>query len=250
VWFDPPHSESLAGLRRGRRHPRSVHAVRLVGGDPLMVATEHNENGCIPGWATVEGTWLGDFIQVLTQTSTPPASARRAFMPQWVTPPCAPPEEGWPAGSQDELVTIDMRALRDADNCVTTVVYRPRPDSVVMVVTAVDVAEAERVWRPVLGSRLCVVQSRWSKRQLEKVRADLRSQWDDWTISSFGSPVGEDGQTYVAAKLLRVTPDLAAWARDIPEGLFEVDPTLHSRTITQLPECSATGHQWLTGHRS
>lgn len=226
VWFDPPHPVSLVGLPPGHRHPRSMHAVRLVDADPLVIGTEHNEDGAIPGWATVTGIWLGDAIQVLTQTSTPPGTARRTFGARWITPPCAPPDEGWPAGSQDELFAIDMQALRDADNCVKTVMYRPRPDSVVMVVVAVDVAEAERVWRPVLGSRLCIVQSRWSNRQVEQVRADLHAHWHDWTISSFGGPAAQDAQVHVTAEVLRVMPGLAVWAREIPEGLFDVNPAL------------------------
>lgn len=53
VWSDPPHPVSLTGMPRGRRHPRSVHAVRLLDADPLVVATELNEDG--PSrWATVQ----------------------------------------------------------------------------------------------------------------------------------------------------------------------------------------------------
>lgn len=143
-----------------------------------------------------------------------------------MTPPCPPPPGDWPAGSAQDLFKTDLKFLIDADNCVSTVMFRPRPDSVVMVVVATNTEEAEAAWRPVLGPRLCIVRSRWTKGQLDQVRDDLVSRWEEWTISAIGGPIAEDAQRSVDALVLRVMPGMAAWARDLPDGLFHVTPTL------------------------
>jgi hypothetical protein len=136
------------------------------------------------------------------------------------------PEGGWPVGTQQDLMELDLFDLRASENCVTTVTYRPRENSVVLVVAVTDVAAAEAQWRPVVGPRLCVVRSRWSKRQLEEVTDVLRAGWQRWAISMISRPVDDQAQSCVDTEVLRVLPDLARWAAWLPDGILEVRATL------------------------
>lgn len=190
------------------------------------MATDFGDDGSIPGWSRVTGIWLGGAIDVLTHTSDPPAYARRTLGPRWTTPPGPKPIRGWPRGSADNLHNSDTQALRDTDNCVSAIVYRPTANCAVMVVAATDVDEAESVWRPVLGQRLRIVQNRWSKGQLAAVTDELVAHWADWTIGAVTGLVDEDSQSQVEATVLRVVPAMAAWATAVPQGLLQINPTL------------------------
>jgi len=94
------------------------------------------------------------------------------------------------------------------------------------VVAAADPAAVEARLRPQLGQRLCVVPSRWAKRDLDLARSHLRDHWDDWSIYSLGVEVSEEAQAQVTAKLARVLPPTAAWAATLPPGILSLDPWL------------------------
>lgn len=226
VWFDPPHAIPLIGLPPGKWLPRSDNAIRLLDHDP-----GHDTAGTgSPGggqWSTITGIWVGEAIKILSHVPTSPSDRYpEPMFPDWTVPPCPAPDQGWPAGTQQDLMELDLADLRASENCVTTVTYRPRNDSVVLVVAATDVATAEEQWRPLLGARLCVVQSRWSKRQLEEVTDVLLGGWQHWAISMISRPVDDHAQSSVDTEVLRVPPDLAKWAAGLPDGILEVRPTL------------------------
>ncbi|SDO59919.1 hypothetical protein SAMN04515671_1444 [Nakamurella panacisegetis] len=226
VWFVVVHAVPLMFRGDGPPAPRPVDAVRLLHHVPSAVATDFRDDGSIPGWATVTGIWLDGVIDVLEQTPVPPASARRTFGPRWVTPPGPKPVGGWPRGSAEDLYKVDTQALREDENCVSAIVYRPHSNRAVMVVAATDVGMAESMWRPVLGRRVLIVQSQWSKGQLAAVRDELVENWDDWTIGLVSEVVDEHSQTRVEALILRVMPAMAAWARAVPDGILQIHPTL------------------------
>lgn len=71
TWFEPDHAIPLVLLGPGREHPRWPHAVRLYGHDPAMVATMFGDDGSIPAWATIVGTWQGDSILATTTSPLP-----------------------------------------------------------------------------------------------------------------------------------------------------------------------------------
>lgn len=227
VWFDPPHSIPLSYFGPGHQAPLSEYAVRLIGGDPLAVCAEFTDDGGIPGWATVTGTWLGDAILVHEQDPRPPRDHRpdNPSIPP-TNPPCPEPPGGWPAGTPDDILTHHLPDLVRSENCVATAFFPPRPGSTVVVVAVSDVAAAEQAWRPRLGERLGIVPSRWSTAELEAVTSTLCEHWDEWTISHIARPTGEHLQSTVEPRLFRVTPGMAAWAAALPDGILDPRPSL------------------------
>ncbi len=226
VWFDPPHPIPWIGLPAGQRLPRSANAIRLLDHDADINAAVTGSQGW-EQWSTIVGIWLGDAIKVLSQTPTPPEDHQPEVAAQdWMIPPCPAPDQGWPAGTQEDLMDLGLSDLRASDNCVTTVTYRPRADSVVLVVAATDVAAAEAQFRPIVGPRLCVVHSRWSTRELQEVTDVLLAGWHHWAISMISRPVDGTAQSWVDTEVLRVLPDLARWAARLPDGILEIRPTL------------------------
>lgn len=226
VWFDPPHAIPLIRLPPGQRLRRSDNAIRLLNYDP---GASTARTGSVDGsqWSTVTGIWVGDAIKVLSQRPLAPTDRYgEPSFPDWTVPPCSAPDGGWPSGTQQDLMELELSDLRASENCVTTVTYRPREDSVVLVVAVTDVAAAEAQWRPVVGPRLCLVRSRWSKRQLEEVTDVLRAGWQRWAISMISRPVDDQAQSSVDTEVLRVLPDLARWAARLPDGILEVRATL------------------------
>ena len=227
VWFDPPHTVSLAFT--GQPPPMSSYAVRLEGADPDATATDFDADGSIPGWATVTGVWRGDWIQVETQSPVPPPWRRRTQEPTLTRPPCRPPAGGRLTGvngHQTENLEFDPGDLLATGAAVTLAQFRPGPDQLVIVVAAADEQAVERWLRPQLGPRLCVVRSRWTRGQLDAVTATLRTRWRQWTIETFGEGAGDDGQAYVETDLFRVPTDMADWAAGLPDELLRVKPVL------------------------
>lgn len=223
IWFDPPRIISL-GFTHGRRVPRSRQAIRLIDADPAAVATEFSDQGAIPGWTTLTGRWLGQAIAVLAQSPEPPPGTRPE-QPRWTEPPCPVPPGGWPVGGEDTIGQIP-RDLKDSGAVVTSVLFRPAPDRVVLVVAASDVQRVEERLRPTLGDRLCVVPSRWRKDQLDEVRGVILKHWTDWDVYMMSSPTDDDAQTHIHPSLLRVLPDMASWAESLPDDILQVSATL------------------------
>jgi len=227
VWFDPPHSIPLIRFGPGQQTPLSEHAVRLIGHHPLAICSEFTDDGGIPGWATITGTWLGDAIRVHEQDPRPPLDLRRDNPARPPTmPPCPEPPGGWPAGTPDDILAYHLPDLVRSENCVATAFFRPRPDSTVVVIAVSDVAAAEQAWRPRLGARLGIVPSRWSTAELEAVTSTLDEHWDEWTISHSARLSDDHLQYKVETRLLRVTPAMARWAAALPDGIFDPRPTL------------------------
>lgn len=224
VWFDPPHPIDWIALPPGQRLPRSDHAVRLFGYVPTRnTMTDYSTES---EWFVITGVWGVDGITLLQHVPISPTNRHPERQADWTVPPCVAPDQGWPAGTQADLVDLGLDDLRASENCVASVIYRPRQDSSVLVVAATDVAAAEAQWRPVFGGRLCVVQSRWSKAALNEITDILRAGWQHWTLSTIGRRVDDNAQSSVEVHLLRVPPDLARWVAELPDGILELRPTL------------------------
>ncbi|XVU20916.1 hypothetical protein ACQPZJ_26990 [Actinoplanes sp. CA-054009] len=221
VWLDLARFVWLSLAAEGSR-PRSRQSVRLVGADAVRAAALPDIDLEWP--VNVSGVWLGEAIEVesLSQAGSAPARVDR----EWATPPCPPPAGGWPRGERDENLDFDRLALEDSGVVVAAVTFRPSPYQAVLVVAADDIDAVEKVLRPQLPGRFCVVASRWTRGRLDDVRAHLMRHWQDWTLESVGEDVDEQAQACVEVELLRVTGDLARWAATLPDDLLRLEPSL------------------------
>jgi hypothetical protein len=222
--FDPP-----------RPLPRSHNSVRLIGADLDAVPIEFGPDRVIAGRATVTGIWLGDAIEVRSQSPTfPPPSAMPNWtdpVPDWTNPPCPAPSGGWPRGEMDANLDFDRDGLGNI--AVSVVTFRPSRDQAVLVVAATDVDAATAVLKPQLHNSFCVLPSRWTREELDAVQAHLDAHHDDWHLDTWGPAVDSGGQPYIEADLVRVTAEIATWAARLPDGLLKLVPALVPASLLQ-----------------
>jgi hypothetical protein len=220
-WFEPPAGVAAVGGGPRMIRPVSPVAVRVAGADFDELAGRFDDEGAVEGSATLTGIWSADQLQAQRQASPSP---RDAPWPRWVTPPCPAPAGGWSRHGGN--LRFDMNDLPGIGGVVTVTVFRPGPDCEVLVVAAAD-PDAAEVWlRPQFGARLCVVASKWTTAELDAVRAQLHARHRAWNLLQLGPSTGEDGQACIAAKLTRVSPEIALWAARLPAGIVSVDPWL------------------------
>lgn len=223
-WFDLARVMTLES-RPGPK-PRSSRSVRVIGADFEDVPTAFGANHAVPGMVTLTGVWLGDAIEVQSQS---PAGPSAAHPPEWITPPCPPPAGGWRYrrnGVHDQNLNFDIGDLVRTGAAVTVVTFRPEPDQAVLVVAASAPDIVESVLRPQLPDRLCVIASRFSRAQLDEVKNTFTDHVDDWALDFVGESADEQAQARIEVQLLRVTPDLADWAATMPDGLLVLKPSL------------------------
>jgi hypothetical protein len=227
TWFDPPAARLLMLM-----DPRPVvqpfsGAVPVTGADFDAVSDRYELGSGIEGWATVTGTWTGRLIRIERQASSRLPAPDDP--PRWQVPPCPPPPGGWPRGMNGRYpdnLEFDVGDLRETGAAVMIVMFRPSPDQAVLVVAAADPQAVEGRLRPQLGPRLCVVPSRWTKREIDAVHARLFDRMAGWDIYQLGIEALEDAQARVIVKLTRVLPEIAAWAASLPPGILGLDPWL------------------------
>lgn len=221
-WFEP--ARWITGLERQVR-PVSQGAVRVVGVDFRAVSGRFERDGAVEGWALVTGTWSGGQLEVAQQDDPPPLPDPQA---RWVTPPCPPPPGGWPVviPRGDIHLYYDLGGLLETGAAVAVTLFRPGENQAVLVVAASDVAAVETQLRPQLGELLCIVPSRWTKPELDAVRGYLDAHRQQWNLLQWGPRNTADGQTQVAAQLVRVLPEIADWAASLPEGIVLLEPWL------------------------
>jgi hypothetical protein len=224
-WFQPSLWIGEPGGLERRVRAVWKGAVRVSGADFGAVAGRFEKDGAVEGWATVTGTWSGEQLRVEGQDPLVPGPPRRA---RWVTPPCTAPEGGWPAAERlgGTGLSYDLGDLADTGAAVALTLFRPGRDQAVLVVAAADLAAVESRLRPQLGRSLCVVPSRWAKDQLDGVRDRLHEYLQSWNIYQLAKLHAEDGQAYVSVYLVRVLPEIAAWADSLPPGILALEPWL------------------------
>ncbi len=95
-------------------------------------------------------------------------------------------------------------------------------------VAADDAATVEAKLRPQLGTRVCIVASRHSRAEINRVREDLirRTGWPIWAT---GESCDDQGQPVVTVELTLVRTDFADWLTAQPESLVHVDAWLTPR---------------------
>jgi hypothetical protein len=224
-WFEPVLWNGEPGGQERRVMRAWKGAVRVAGADFGAVTDRFEKDGAVEGWATVTGTWSGDLLRADRQD--PPALGPGAHA-GWVTPPCPPPEGGWPAMAAYEGSGL-FRDLDDLDGtgaAVAVTWFRPGENQLVLVVAAADPAAVEARLRPWLGGSLCVVPSRWTKGQLNDASSQLRERWQQWSLYGLQKQNAGDGQGCVAARLVRVLPQIAVWTAALPPGIVVLEPWL------------------------
>jgi len=219
-WLDLARFVPLPAFDPPRPPPRSRNSIRLIGADLDAVPTEFGDH-VIPDYVTVTGMWLGDAIQVRSQSPTLPSPSA---VPDWTEPPCPAPPGGWPRGETDANLEFDWDSLDDI--AVSVVIFRPSGNQAVLVVAATDVDVATAVLNRQLPNRFCVVPSRWTQQELDAVQAHLDTHHDHWHLNSWGPAADSNGQTYIQADLIRVTAEIAAWTASLPDGLLKLVPAL------------------------
>jgi hypothetical protein len=229
TWFEPPLPVPLMMI-----HPQPVNrprseAVPVAGADFDAVADRYELDGEVEGWATVTGTWTGHLLRIEQQTASRPSVPDDS--PKWQVPPCPPPPGGWPQGippSGRGLGNLDFEVgdLEESGAAVTVATFRPGRDQAVLVVAAADPTAVEARLRPQLGSRLCVVPSRWTKSELDAVRGHLHDRFRDWRLYGLCVDTLDDAQARVRAQLTMVTPKIASWAASLPPGILRLDSWL------------------------
>jgi hypothetical protein len=226
TWFEPPQPELLIMLQDPPIRPPWRGAVRVDYANLDDVAEQREREGLLEGWARISGSWTGSLLRAELQDQQRPPPEE---FPDWEEPPCPPPAGGWPRqrrGAGWENPDVDLGDLRDTGAAVAVTVFRPRKSQPVLVVAATDAGAVEAVLRPQLGPRLCIVPSRWTRAQLREIHDQLFGHWDDWNIFRGGELNASDGQPYLTASFTMVLPEMAAWARDVPDGILVLDPWL------------------------
>lgn len=227
VWFEPPLPMTLVHYSSDPPPPRpSGLGVRTVGVD-LDALDE--------GWASLSGAWQNDRLVVRGQGDIGPDSRRdlgpgfRREEPRWDRPPCPPPPGGWPYGEPDENIDVPPD-LVSAYPITSLALFRPSPRQCVLVVAAEEPEQVDAHLRPRYGDRLCVVRSRWTRRQVDDLLHRLREGMSQWMVYECGETVAEDGQPLVTANVSRVLPAFASFVRAVPDGLLSLSSWLAPRS--------------------
>jgi hypothetical protein len=179
----------------------------------------------VEGSALLTGIWSRG--QLMVEQQDPPPR-RPPWRRPWVTPPCPPPPQGWPTviPRGDVQLGYDLGDLQETGAAVAVTVFRPGDNQAVLVVAASDVAAVEDRMRPQLGQSLCIVSSRWTTAQLGAVGDYLHRHHEQWSIYQSGPHNADDGQAHIAARLVRVLPEIALWAAALPMGILVLEPWL------------------------
>jgi hypothetical protein len=219
TWFGPsPRMRPAVYYKPGHEPPpgRSGSEVLVHGVDLSRLAKRWEKDGAVEGWATLRGTWHDEELTV-TEQGPPGYPTDRDEVPRWEVPPGDPQQGGWPRGRYDDVLGDDMDL--EGEETVTVVIFRPsrRSEVVVIASEAPDVTKARL--EPHLGRHLCVVQSRWTRAQVNDVREQLHAR-ARWITSAEGAT--EDAQARITAELVFVSADVSAYATTVPDDLLSV----------------------------
>ena len=240
-WFEPPVPVAATFSLSRTVRPAWRGSVRIIGadfGDELWGRFERD--GAVEGRATLTGVWAADRLRVERQDLYAPQHPK---IPDWTVPPCPPPPGGWPhqtwvygikevqtgeyPAAQYVGLDYDLGDLQETGAAVNVTTFRPSEDQAVLVVAAAAPEVVEAHLRPQLGQLLCVVPSRWTRAELEVVRAHLHAHHEQWNLYAWGGCTStEDGQAKITARLTRILPEIAAWADSLPAAILGLEPWL------------------------
>jgi len=117
--------------------------------------------------------------------------------------------------------------------------------AVVLIVAASDVDLVERISRPRLPRRLCVVASRYSADQVRDVEATFATRHRSGSSSSGGraGSIKTVSRT-PSPNSCGVTDDLADWADTLPGGLLELRPSMTPSMVWPVMDTSMARGGW------
>lgn len=220
--------------------------VDAEGVDLEALASPREKEGAVEGQATLTGTYRdGTLVVEEQEPPTPHTPGDEVEGP----PPCEAPEGGWPrdpallrgpghepegdANMLAEQPAMDRYRAEHPGDVVQIALLRPFPDSVLMGVSAVDEAAAERAAEallPAYGKRLCVVVSRFTRAQITAAQAEIRVGSDEGrrlgVMGGAGEGVSDDLQVEVGYDVVMVTEELQRRAQEHPPGLLVLRPWL------------------------
>jgi hypothetical protein len=110
--------------------------------------------------------------------------------------------------------------------------FHPPGAGPVLVIAASEPEAVTARLGAVASSRICVVQSRYSRVEIVDVRQELQARFNDWRSFGSGQTSSADGQIRFVVQVVRVLPQLAAWAANISLGLLKVHPWLAPLRVT------------------
>jgi len=216
--FEPPLFATQPYYRPGQAPtPRpSGLGVAVRGVDSTRLLDRREKDGASEGWVTLTGRWRKDELAVVDQRlerPVPPAYGQR-----WVFPPCPEPEQGWPVG-EDVHVPAAYETLQASGAAVHATVFRPTARSAVLVVAAADPAMVTDELVPLLGDRVYVIASRYTRVEVDSVREEIMAHFAGWQAYSSGTTSDVQGQPVLTLDVVRVLPDLVDRARHWPPRL-------------------------------
>ena len=225
VTFEPPLGRLLPAHPAGQEPAPQASALGMpiTGIDLTDVLDRHEKDGAIEGWATVECIWSADTLQAIEQRAERPTVVQH---PSWTEPPCPPPADGWPSGDAFMLPPELHQELEAAGLLLNMTLFHPPGAGPVLVIAASDPDAVIARLGTFATSRICVVRSRYSRAEIIDVRQELRARFDDWRSFGSGQTSSADGQIRFFVQVVRVVPELAAWAANVSEGLLKVRPWL------------------------
>ena len=222
VWADDGCWLELARAVALVPQPPGSHsdiAVRLTG-DGLNGLAKRGDD---PYHVEVVGIWSDD-ATIAVESWRDYEYEDTDTNPSWTDPPCPAPPEGWSRGNRR---AYDMGKLETDGIAVTRVNFRPTPRQEIVVIAATDVEAVIKQLGPQLPNRLCVVQSRFTKEQLDGAFTVLDEHWEQWRLeSSTADAVDAAAQPFVQATALRVTPEMAAWMSTLAPGLLDLTASI------------------------
>jgi len=223
--FEPPLFMALPRYGPGEAPaPRpSGLGVAVRGVDSTRLLDRREKDGALEGWATLAGRWSENGLAVVDQRLERPVAPARDQ--RWVFPPCPEPERGWSAGG-DVDVPAAYERLQSSGAAVHATVFRPAAHSAVLVVAATDPVAVTDELVPLLGDRVCVITSRYTRVEVDTVRQELMADFAGWQAYASGTTSDAQGQPVLTLDVVRVLPDLVDRARHWPPRLVAVNAWL------------------------
>ena len=220
VTFEPPLTRPAIAYAPGREPPPrpSGLALPITGIDMAQVLDRREKDGAIEGWATIDAIWNDDNLRAVAQRPERPHIDQH---PGWTEPPCPPPDNGWPSGDAFMLPPELHREL-DSDGLVLNMtLFHPKRAGPVLVIAASDPHDVTARLGTFASSRICVVQSRYTRDEISQVRQELRARFNEWRCFRSGQTSSADGQIRFEVAVVRVVPEFARWALNASEGLVK-----------------------------